>query len=188
MKNFLIALAVLVAILIIILGIFGLTVISTKNSLIAMEEDVDAKWAQIDNQLKRRSDLIPNLLACVKGYMSHETEIYKQITEARAKVAGAQTSIKERSKAEGELSGALSRLIAFSENNPELKSDKQMRGLLDELAGTENRIAVARKNYNDAVKVFNTKTKQIPGCFFGYSQKEYFEVSEKEKEAPKIQF
>ena len=188
MKKFLIAIIVLIAILILIAGIFGLSVISTKNSLIALEENVDAKWAQIDNQLKRRSDLIPNLLACVKGYMSHESEIYKQITDARAKVAGAQTSIKERSKAEGELSGALTRLIAFSENNPELKSDKQMRGLLDELAGTENRIAVARKDYNDTVKAFNTKTKQIPGCFFGYSQREYFEVSEKEKEAPKVEF
>ncbi len=188
MKNFMIALVVLIAIVILIAAIFGLSVISTKNTLVAMEEDVDAKWAQIDNQLKRRSDLIPNLLACVKGYMSHESEIYKQITEARAKVAGAQTSIKERSKAEGELSGALSRLLAFSENNPEIKSDKQMQGLLDELAGTENRLAVARKNYNDTVKVFNTKIKQIPGCFFGYTQREYFEVSDKDKEAPKVEF
>ena len=188
MKNFLIALAVLIAIVIVILGIFGLSVISTKNTLIAMEEDVDSKWAQIDNQLKRRSDLIPNLLACVKGYMSHESDIFKQITEARAKVAGAQTSIKERSKAEGELSGALSRLLVFSENNMELKSDKQMRGLLDELAGTENRIAVARKNYNDTVKIFNTRIKQIPGCFFGFTQREYFEITDKEKETPKIEF
>ena len=188
MKNFLIALAVLLAIVIILFCIFGFSVISTKNTLIAMEEDVDAKWAQIDNQLKRRSDLIPNLLACVKGYMTHESEILKQITEARAKVAGAQTSIKERSAAEGELTGALSRLLVFSENNPQLKSDKQMQGLLDELAGTENRIAVARKDYNDTVKVFNTKIKQIPGCFFGYTQREYFEVSEKEKETPKIEF
>jgi len=188
MKNFLITMGALVAIVVIIAGVFGLTVISTKNTLIAMEEDVDAKWAQIDNQLKRRSDLIPNLLACVKGYMSHESEIYKQITDARAKVAGAQTSIKERSKAEGELSGALSRLLAFTENNPEIKADKQMQGLIDELAGTENRLSVARKNYNDAVKSFNTKIKQIPGCFFGHTPREYLEVSDNEKEAPKIQF
>ena len=162
--------------------------ISLKNQIVAMEENVNGQWAQIDNQLKRRNDLIPNFVATVKGYAAHEMKAIETITAAREKLAGGNLSQADRMKAEGEVGAAISRLLVISESNPTLKADANFRALADELAGTENRIAVARKNYNDAVKMFNTKIKQWPGSTLGYEAKPYFEVPEADKTAPKVEF
>ena len=162
--------------------------ISLKNQIVAMEENVNGQWAQIDNQLKRRNDLIPNFVATVKGYAAHEMKAIETITAAREKLAGGNLSQADRMKAEGEVGAAISRLLVFSENNPTLKADANFRALADELAGTENRIAVAIKNYNDAVRMFNTKIKQWPGSTLGYESKPYFEVPEADKTAPKVEF
>ena len=162
--------------------------ISLKNQIIAMEENVNGQWAQIDNQLKRRNDLIPNFVATVKGYAAHEMKAIETITAAREKLASGNLSQADRMKADGEVGAAISRLLVISESNPTLKADANFRALADELAGTENRIAVARKNYNDAVKMFNTKIKQWPGSTLGYEQKPYFDVPEAEKAAPKVEF
>ena len=162
--------------------------ISLKNQIVAMEENVNGQWAQIDNQLKRRNDLIPNFVATVKGYAAHEMKAIETITAAREKLAGGNLSQADRMKAEGEVGAAISRLLVFSENNPTLKADANFRALADELAGTENRIAVARKDYNDAVRMFNTKIKQWPGSTLGYESKPYFEVPEADKTAPKVEF
>ena len=162
--------------------------ISLKNQIVAMEENVNGQWAQIDNQLKRRNDLIPNFVATVKGYAAHEMKAIEAITAAREKLASGNLSQADRMKAEGEVGAAISRLLVISESNPELKANANFRALADELAGTENRIAVARKNYNDAVKMFNTKIKQWPGSTLGYESKPYFEVPEADKTAPKVEF
>ena len=162
--------------------------IGLKNQIIAMEEDVNGQWAQIENQLKRRNDLIPNFVATVKGYAAHEMKAIEAITAAREKLASGELSQADRMKAEGEVGAAISRLLVISESNPELKANANFRALADELAGTENRIAVARKNYNDAVKTFNTKIRQWPGNTLGYEQKPYFEVPEADKTAPKVEF
>lgn len=162
--------------------------ISLKNQVIAMEENVSGKWAQIDNQLKRRNDLIPNFVSTVKGYAAHEMKAIEAITSAREKLAAGNLSQADRMKTEGEVGAAISRLLVVSESNPELKANANFRALADELAGTENRIAVARKDYNDAVRMFNTKIKQWPGNTLGYEQKPYFEVPEVEKAVPKVEF
>ena len=162
--------------------------IGLKNQIIAMEENVNGQWAQIDNQLKRRNDLIPNFVATVKGYAAHEMKAIETITAAREKLAGGNLSQADRMKAEGEVGAAISRLLVISESNPALKADANFRALADELAGTENRIAVARKDYNDAVRMFNTKIKQWPGSTLGYESKPYFEVPEADKTAPKVEF
>ena len=151
--------------------------ISLKNQIVAMEENVNGQWAQIDNQLKRRNDLIPNFVATVKGYAAHEMKAIETITAAREKLAGGNLSQADRMKAEGEVGAAISRLLVAN-----------FRALADELAGTENRIAVARKDYNDAVRMFNTKIKQWPGSTLGYESKPYFEVPEADKTAPKVEF
>ena len=162
--------------------------ISLKNQIVAMEENVNGQWAQIDNQLKRRNDLIPNFVATVKGYAAHEMKAIEAITAAREKLASGNLSQADRMKAEGEVGAAISRLLVISESNPTLKADANFRALADELAGTENRIAVARKDYNDAVRMFNTKIKQWPGSTLGYESKPYFDVPEAEKAAPKVEF
>ena len=162
--------------------------ISLKNHIIAMEENVNGQWAQIENQLKRRNDLIPNFVSTVKGYAAHEMKAIETITAAREKLASGNLSQADRMKAENEVGVAISRLLVVSESNPELKANANFRALADELAGTENRIAVARKDYNDAVRTFNTKIKQWPGSTLHYEQKPYFEVPEAEKAAPKVEF
>jgi LemA protein len=171
--------------------LFVLLGVSKYNGLVTKNEEVDGAWSQVENVLQRRSDLIPNLVATVKGYAAHEEKIFTQIAEARAKLAGARTPA-DASAANGELSGALSRLLVVAENYPDLKANANFQGLQDELAGTENRIAVERKNYNDAVKDFNASIKRFPGSlvagFGGFSAKEYFEAEAGAKEAPKVDF
>ncbi|WP_088068674.1 LemA family protein [Gottfriedia luciferensis] len=165
--------------------------VGSYNSFVTKEENVTNKMSQVDNQLKRRSDLIPNLVNTVKGYASQEKDVIASVTDARAKLAGAQTT-SEKSKADQELSGALSRLLVVVENYPDLKSNQNFQALMDSLEGTENRLAVARKDYNDAVTDYNQKIKKFPGVLVarisGFEQKPYFEVSESDKATPEVDF
>ncbi len=171
--------------------VFGTYIISKRNSFISMEEDIKASYAQVENQLKRRADLIPNLVNTVKGYAKHEKEIFENIANARAKLLSAKSPA-EVFGASNELNSALGRLLAIAENYPNLKADTTFIRLMDELAGTENRIAVERKRYNDAVMKFNKSVKMFPSniiaVIFGFKPYPYFEVPQSDREIPKVQF
>ena len=181
---------VLLVIGVIILGII-IFAISGHNSLVKMEEEVNSAFSNIDTNLQRRADLIPNLVSTVKGFASHETEVINSVTEARAKLAGAST-VEEKANADSELTSALNRLMIVVENYPDLKSSENFRQLADELAGTENRIAVARRDYNEMVKKYNSQRKKFPtnilAGMFGFESKEYFEASDNASEVPNVEF
>ena len=166
-------------------------VFSGYNSLVSTNEEVTSKWSQVENNMQRRSDLIPNLVNTVKGYTKHEEKVFAEIADARSKLMGA-NSIEDKAKADGELSNALSRLMVISGSYPDLKANTQYTQLMDELAGTENRIAVSRRDYNEAVKKYNLKVKTLPVSIIagsmGFSEKTYFEAEEKSKEVPKVEF
>lgn len=168
--------------------------IGTNNSLVTLHEEVDLKAGQIQTTLQRRSDLIPNLVATVKGYATHEETVFTDIADARAKLSGAisdgdMEAIKE---ANDGLSSALSRLLVIQEAYPELKADAQFTALMDELAGTENRINVARQDYNDTVAVYNKRIKVFPASIIanmnGFTAEKYFEADEGAKDAPTVSF
>jgi LemA protein len=152
---------------------------------------VKEAWAQVENQLQRRYDLIPNYVETVKGYAKQEREVFIRVTEARSKV-GSATSIEEKIDANNQLSTALSRLMVVVENYPDLKSSQNFIRLQDELAGTENRIAVERRRYNEAVKTYNVKIRSFPTMLFvgmlGFDKAGFFQVPEAVKEAPKVEF
>jgi LemA protein len=179
---------IIIAILVIV---FGLWFISMRNSLVKLDESINASWSEIDNQLQRRSDLIPNLVATVKGYAQQEERIFTQIAEARSKLAGSRT-VQEKTQAYNEMESALSRLLVVVENYPNLKSDKNFIRLQDELAGTENRITVARKRYDDSVRRYNTRIRTFPASSIarrqGFEKREYFEIEESAKDVPKVDF
>ncbi len=188
----LIATLIGIAIVVILgLGIVVIYGVSSYNSLVTAQEDVDNKFSQIDNQLKRRSDLIPNLVETVKGYAKHEKEAIDSVTQARAQLAGAKTP-EDKADANQQLSGALNRLLVVVEKYPDLKANENFRSLMDSLEGTENRLAVARKDYNDEVAKYNKSVKRFPKSMlagtFGFEKKPYFEVTNEEKEAPKVDF
>lgn len=187
-----------IKILLIILGIivlFGIIIFSsikgTYNSLVTLDEGVKAAWAQVENQLQRRYDLIPNYVETVKGYAKHEKELFVKVTEARSKVGGA-ANIPDKIKANNQLSGALSRLMLVVERYPELKANQNFIRLQDELAGTENRIAVERRRYNETVKILNIKVRSFPtnilAGMFGFEKATFFEVPEAAKAVPKVEF
>lgn len=180
-----------IGIIVIILVVIALLFIPKYNSLVTAEENVDSKWAQVENQLQRRYDLIPNLVESVKGYANHEQEVIANITEARAQM-GSASSPEEQAVANDALTGALSRLLVVVENYPNLKADANFRQLMDELAGTENRLAVAREDYNNEVQQFNKHVKRFPGNLmsgmFGFEQKEYFKAAAGADKAPSIDF
>jgi len=183
----------LVVVLVVILVAAG-SMVSTYNRLVALSEDINGKWAQVENQLQRRYDLIPNLVNTVKGYASHEEKVFTEIAEARAKLAGGGTALsqEERIAAANRLEGALARLLVVVEQYPQLKADQQFTRLMDELAGTENRLAVERMRYNDAVKEYNQTIKKFPmvllAGMFGFKEKPYFEIDQTAKVAPKVTF
>ncbi len=176
---------------VLILVIVGFWYVGQRNSLVTMDEQVDAAWSEVDNQLQRRSDLIPNLVNTVRGIAQQEQEVFGQIAEARSRLAGA-GSVSETAESYEQLQSALSRLLVIVENYPELRSNENFIRLQDELAGTENRIAVARQRYNEAVRRFNTRIRLFPTSVvanqLGLSQKEYFEISDEAREVPTVDF
>ena len=163
----------------------------TYNSLVTLDESVKGAWAQVENQLQRRYDLIPNYVETVKGYAAHEKEVFLKVTEARSKVGGS-ANISDKIKANNQLSASLSRLLLVVERYPDLKANTNFIRLQDELAGTENRIAVERRRYNETVKIFNIKIRRFPtnmiAGMFGFEKATFFEVSEERQEAPKVKF
>jgi LemA protein len=161
------------------------------NEMVSLKEGVDAAWAQVENQLQRRNDLIPNLVEVTKGYAEHEREIFTQVAEARSRLIGA-TARGDKIDAANELSSALSRLLAISERYPDLKANQQFARLSDELAGTENRIATERRRYNETVRTYNTTIKSFPTLIsariFGFDAEKYFETPKEAQQVPKVEF
>ena len=161
------------------------------NTFTSQDVAIDAQWAQVENQLQRRSDLIPNLVETVKGYAAHEKEVFQAVSDARAKLAGAKTPEEKIAGANAE-SSALARLLAVVENYPQLKADGLFIRLQDELAGTENRIAQERRRYNEKVREYNTLRRQFPSNVtagvFGFKQRPFFEVAPEAKAVPKVDF
>jgi LemA protein len=182
-----IALILLIALVVIVIIFVGF-----YNSLIGLRNRCDNAWAQVDVQLRRRYDLIPNLVETVKGYAKHEREVFQRVTEARSKAMNAE-SVKEQGEAENMLRGALKSLFAVVENYPELKANQNFLMLQEELAGTEGKVAYARQFYNDSVMKFNVKQQVFPSNIiagmFNFKEKEYFEIEEAEAKGPvKVQF
>src|SRR5437667_7338459 len=180
--------------LLIVVGLFavsGLWLMGAYNGLVTFRQSVKNAWAQIDVQLKRRHDLIPNLVNTVKGYAAHEKETFERVINARSRATSA-TSAAEAIKAEGELSSALSRLLAVSEAYPELKANQNFIALQEELTGTENRIAHARQFYNDRAARLNTQIQIFPTVviagMFGFKEEPFFEAPGEEKVLPTVKF
>lgn len=190
---------VLIVIVVIVLGLF-FWIKGTYNGMVDKSEKVSAEWANLESQYQRRMDLIPNLVNTVKGYAAHESSTLQNVVEARANATKVtidinkldESSIKKLNQVQGELSGALSRLLAVSENYPDLKANENFRDLQAQLEGTENRIAVARRNYNEIARAYNTSIRKFPtnifAGMFGFSQKPYFEASEGADKAPEVKF
>ena len=182
---------------IVLLCIVGVIVIAIMsgigmyNNLITLQEGVDNQYSNLDTMLQRRADLIPNLVNTVKGFASHENDVIEKITEARTKLVNAE-NVEDKAAANNELTSSLNALMVVVENYPDIKSSENFIQLSDELAGTENRIAVARKDYNDAVNKLNTAIKKFPGNIFagmfGIEKAEYFEADEGSSKAPEVSF
>jgi LemA protein len=161
------------------------------NKFVNQEEAIKAQWAQVENQLQRRNDLIPNLVETVKGYASHESGVFKDIADARSRLLAAQ-SPEQKIEAANQQTSALGRLLAIVENYPQLKADQQFNRLMDELAGTENRLAVERMRYNEKVQEYNAARRQFPANvtakMFGFKEYPYFQVPPDAKQVPKVNF
>lgn len=178
---------ILIAVLVILVG----GGVSSYNGLVGMNEQVNSSWAQVDTQLQRRADLIPNLVNTVKGYASHEQQAIQAVADARSKLLGAKAPA-DKMAANDQLSSALGRLLMVAENYPNLKANQNFQSLQDELAGTENRIAVARRDYNNVVQQYNAKIRTFPTNLYagilGFHEAEYFKADVEAKAAPKVQF
>lgn len=161
------------------------------NQFVAQEEGIKAQWAQVENQLQRRNDLIPNLVSTVKGYAAHEQGVFEAVAESRAKLAGAK-SPEETIKAANEQTSALSRLLLVVENYPQLKANEQFNRLSDELSGTENRIAVERMRYNERVQAYNTLRRRFPSnitaTLFSFKEYPFFQAPAAAQQVPKVEF
>ena len=191
-----------IALLVIALVAFGVIswYFSTKNSLVSVDESVSTAWSNVENQYQRRADLIPNLVETVKGYAKHEENTFKEVVEARAKATQITVDptnmtpekMKEFQAAQGELGSALGRLIAVSENYPELKANENFKDLQAQLEGTENRINEARRQFNQAVQDYNLKVRQLPSSIVaniaGFTTKTKFEAEAGSEKAPKVSF
>ena len=165
--------------------------IGTYNSLVSADQKSNEQWSQVENQYQRRADLIPNLVETVKGYAAHESKVFKDVTDARSQWASAKTP-NEKMKAAEDMDSALSRLIAVVENYPQLKASENFVALQAQLEGTENRVTVARMDYNTAVREYNVKIKTIPTSIvagiYGYNDKPFFEAEKGTEKAPKVNF
>ena len=183
-----------------VLAIIALWAVNGYNGLVAGEEEVESAWSQVENQYQRRADLVPNLVATVKGYAAHEQETLEGVVEARAKATqitidpanATPEQLLAFQKAQGELSQALGRLLALAENYPDLKANENFRDLQAQLEGTENRITVARQQFNDSARAYNTKVRRFPSNIIasicGFEKKPYFEAEEGANKAPKVEF
>lgn len=184
--------ALIVVVVVVLLFVFWF--FGTRNSLVSLKEDVEMQQSQIETTLQRRSDLIPNLVETVKGYATHEEDVFTEIADARSNLAGSIKSgnIQSINEANNVLDSALGRLLAISESYPDLKASEQFIALQDELAGTENRIAVARQYYNEKVRTYNTAVQRFPTSIIagmsGYYPMQYFEADESANEVPKVNF
>lgn len=179
-------------ILLIVLIVLVMWIVSMYNGLVRLRNQVRNAWSQIDVQLKRRHDLIPNLVETAKGYVKHERETLEAVTQARADAVKAQ-GVAEQAKAEGKLQGALSRLMLVVENYPDLKANQNFLQIQEELTSTENKVGFARQFYNDQVLTYNTRCESVPtnivANLFGFKKSEFFEIeTPSEREAPKVQF
>jgi LemA protein len=161
------------------------------NRFVGQEEAIKAQWAQVENQLQRRNDLVPNLVNTVKGYASHEQQVFQAVADSRARLAGASTP-EQKIAAANEQSAALSRLLLIVENYPQLKANEQFNRLMDELSGTENRIAVERMRYNERVQEYNTTRRRFPANvtanLFGFKEYPFFKAPESAKQVPQVKF
>ena len=188
---------------IVVLGVLAIIVLwitSAYNGIVSAEEKVTSSWAQVENQYQRRSDLVPNLVATVKGYAAHENETLQGVVDARARATqitldpanATAEQLAAYQTAQGELSQALGRLLAVAENYPDLKANENFRDLQQQLEGTENRIAVARQLFNDEARAFNTKIRRFPNNIiagaFGFEKKPYFEAENGDDKAPEVAF
>jgi len=192
MKKVLVILGLLGVVLLIAAVSLGGAFVSRRNEMVSQKEAIKGAWAQVDNVIQRRADLIPNLVNTVKGYASHEQKVFDDIAAARAQLGGAR-SPSERIAANTQLDGALSRLLVVVENYPNLKADQQFLRLQDELAGTENRIAVERRRYNETVQKYNTYIQLFPNSlvasFSGFQREDaYFKAEGAAREVPKVDF
>lgn len=187
MKKSTISILAIIGVIILVIIMVG----SSYNSLVSLDENVNKEFSNVSVMLERRADLIPNLVNTVKGYAKHEENIINSITEARQNLLNAET-IEEKGKANNELTSALNALMVIVENYPDLKANANFIQLSDELAGTENRIATARRDYNSAVETYNSKVKKFPtnilANMFGFDEKEYFEVDPTKTEVPEVEF
>lgn len=174
-----------------IIIILGLWVMSAYNRFITLNESIDGQWAQVEVQYQRRFDLIPNLVESVKGIFEQERDVFGMLAEARTRYAGAVT-IDEKVRAATQLEGALARLLVVVENYPQLRSAENVSQLMDELAGTENRVSVERRRFNELVRDYNIATKRFPGnilaSLFGFSERALFEAAKGSEQAPKVEF
>ena len=183
---------VFLIIVIVVIVFFVLMFVSMYNSLIKLRNQVKNAWSQIDVQLKRRHDLIPNLIETVKGYMTHERETLQNITNARSQAMNA-SGVADKAKAEGELSGAMSKFFLVVENYPDLKANQNFLALQEELTSTENKISFSRQSYNDQVLFYNNKIQMFPtnilAGMFNFAQEQFFQVEDKaDREVPKVSF
>ena len=186
-KAILIFLAIVVLLGVIIVG----SAVGTYNRFVSMDEAIKAQWSQVENQLQRRNDLIPNLVQTVKGYAAHEKEVFEHVADARAKLAGA-TTVQDKMNYSNELTTALSRLLVIVERYPELKANENFMRLQDELAGTENRIAVERMRYNEKVQAYDQMRRRFPAVLIAtlmnFKEAPYFKAPEEAKAVPKVDF
>ena len=182
--------AVLLAVVVLVVLVV-LAFVLIYNSLVQSKNRIDNAWAQIDVQLKKRYDLIPNLVETVKGYAKHEKDLFENVTKARAAMAGANT-VGEKAKASNALAGTLKSLFAVAENYPQLRASENFKALQEELSGVESKIAYARQFYNDSVMEYNVKCQSIPSSIiaslFGFKSRDYFQIEEAAREAVKVQF
>lgn len=189
-KTLLVVLGVLAFFVLIVVVWF----IATYNSLVAADQDVNAKWSQVENQYQRRYDLVPQLVETVKGYATHEKEVFEEVTRARSQWASAKSTgnAEQQVNATAELESSISRLLLVAENYPTLKASENFIALQAQLEGTENRVAVARMDYNNAVQDYNTKIKQMPTSIvagiYHYEDKPFFEAEKGAEKAPKVNF
>lgn len=193
---------IVIVVLVLIIGGCVASIGGSYNEMVKLDEGVKSQWAQVENQYQRRYDLIPNLVATVKGYASHESEVFTNIADARSKAGGVmqvsndiledEEAFARFQQAQNELGSALQRLLVITENYPELKADQNFLALQDELEGTENRISTERKRYNDVVQNYNQIIRQFPRVFlanlFGFREKAYFKAAQEAQTAPVVAF